>query len=90
MEPYVDANIVAGYLKITRRQVLEMTRRGALPGYPLGMGPSRRAWTYRLSEINVAVALCANTPREASSAKVPSRLQLQPAVLGANGGNSDG
>jgi predicted DNA-binding transcriptional regulator AlpA len=90
MEPFVDANAVADYLKITRRQVLEMTRRGVFPGYPLGTGSRRRIWRYRLSEIDAAVASCAHTPRKAPSARVPSRVQLQPAVLGANGGNSNG
>jgi hypothetical protein len=89
MEPFVDANAVADYLKITRRQVLEMTRRGTFPGYPLGMGASRKIWRYRLSEIDSAVALCANTPQQAS-VKAPSRVQLQPAVLGANGDKSNG
>ena len=37
-EPFVDANTVAAHLKTTRRQVLEMTRRGIVPGYPLGTG----------------------------------------------------
>jgi predicted DNA-binding transcriptional regulator AlpA len=62
MEQYVDADAVAEYLKITRRQVLEMTRSGAFPGYPLGMGATRRMWRYRLSEIDAAVASCASTP----------------------------
>jgi hypothetical protein len=90
MEPYVDADAVAGYLKITRRQVLEMTRRGVFPGYPLGTGSSRRVWRYKLSEVDAAVSTSTNTPRRASSAKVLSRVQLQPAVLGAKGGNSNG
>jgi hypothetical protein len=51
-EPFVDANTVAAHLKTTRRQVLEMTRRGIVPGYPLGTGSSRRVWRYRLSEID--------------------------------------
>jgi hypothetical protein len=68
MEPFVDATAVADYLKITRRQVLEMTRRGAFPGYPLGMGSSRRVWRYRLSEIDAAIASCASTsPKSALS-----------------------
>ena len=33
-EPYVTADDVAEHLKITRRQVLEMTRRGLLPSSP--------------------------------------------------------
>ena len=54
-EPFVDANIVAEHLKITRRQVLEMTRQGKIPGYPLGTGTNRGVWRYRLSEIDAAV-----------------------------------
>ncbi len=52
VEPFVDANTVAAHLKTTRRQVLEMTRRGTIPGYPLGTGSSRRVWRYKLSEID--------------------------------------
>lgn len=54
-EPFVDANTVAAHLKITRRQTLEMTRRGLLPGYPLGTGLDRKIWRYRLSEIDALV-----------------------------------
>ena len=35
-ERFVTADDVAEHLKITRRQVLEMTRRGIIPAYPLG------------------------------------------------------
>lgn len=55
VEQFVDANTVAAHLKVTRRQVLEMTRSGILPGYPLGTGSSRRVWRYKLSEINAWV-----------------------------------
>lgn len=55
-EPFVDASAVAGYLQVTRRQVLELTRRGIIPGYPLGTSSSRRVWRYKLSEIDAAVA----------------------------------
>jgi hypothetical protein len=55
-ESFVDANAVARYLKLTRRQVLEMTRKGFIPGYPLGTSLNRRIWRYKLSEIDAAVA----------------------------------
>jgi excisionase family DNA binding protein len=55
VEQFVDANTVAVYLKITRRQVLEMTRSGILPGYPLGTGSSRRVWRFKLSEVDACV-----------------------------------
>jgi excisionase family DNA binding protein len=56
MEPFISAEEVAAHLKITRRQVLEMTRRGIIPGYPLGIGSTRRVWRYKLSEIDAIVA----------------------------------
>jgi hypothetical protein len=55
VEPFVDANAVAAHLTVTRRQILEMTRRGLIPGYPLGIGSKRRVWRYKLSEIDAVV-----------------------------------
>ncbi len=55
-EPYVTADDVAEHLKITRRQALEMTRRGLLPASPLGVGEHRRVWRYKLSEVEAAIA----------------------------------
>jgi hypothetical protein len=47
---------VAEHLKITRRQVLEMTRRGLIPAYPLGVGEHRRVWRYKISDVEAAIA----------------------------------
>lgn len=55
-ERFVTADDVAEHLKITRRQVLEMTRRGLLPASPLGVGEHRRVWRYKLSEVEAAIA----------------------------------
>jgi len=86
MEPFVDANEVANHLRIRRRQVLEMTRQGALPAYPLGAGSTRRVWRYKLSEIDSAVASGTNRPPKVPIARVSSRVQSHAAVPGANGG----
>jgi excisionase family DNA binding protein len=86
VEPFVDANEVASYLKIKRRQVLEMTRRGVFPAYRLGAGPSRKVWRYKLSEIDTAVASGTNRRPKVPIARLPSRVQSQAAVPGANGG----
>ena len=86
VEPFVDANEVASFLKIRRRQVLEMTRRGVLPSYPLGTVPNRKVWRYKLSEVDAAVGSGTNRHPKAPSAKAPSRVQSQAAVPGANGG----
>ena len=61
-EPFVDANAVAEHLQIKRRQVLEMTRRSVIRGYPLGTGTSRRVWRYKLSEVDAAVASGSKRP----------------------------
>jgi len=55
-ERYVDAGALAEHLSVTRRQVLEMTRQGVIPGHPLGIGASRRVWRYKISEVETAIA----------------------------------
>ena len=55
-EPFVTADDVAEHLKVTRRQVLEMTRKGLIPAHPLGTGERRRVWRYKISEVDAAVA----------------------------------
>jgi len=55
-EPYVTADDLAAHLKITRRQVLEMTRRGLIPAHPLGIGECRKVWRYKVSEVESAIA----------------------------------
>lgn len=55
-ERFVDADALAEHLSVARRQVLEMTRRGIIPGHPLGVGRSRKAWRYKISEVEAAIA----------------------------------
>ena len=55
-EPYVTADDIAAHLKITRRQVLEMTRRGLIPAHPLGVGKCRRVWRFKISEVESVIA----------------------------------
>ena len=54
-ERFVTADDVAEHLKITRRQVLEMTRRGIIPAYPLGVGQYRKVWRFKISDVEAAV-----------------------------------
>jgi len=49
-EPYVDANNAAAFLAMPRRTLLDLARRGKLPGHPVGSGP-RRTWKFRISEL---------------------------------------
>jgi hypothetical protein len=55
-ERFVDADAVAEHLSVARRQILEMTRRGIIPGHPLGVGNSRKVWRYKISEVESAIA----------------------------------
>jgi len=55
-ERFVAADDIAEHLRITRRQVLEMTRRGLIPAHPLGVGKCRHVWRYKISEVESAIA----------------------------------
>ena len=61
-EHFVDANALAEHLSVTRRQVLEMTRRGIIPGHPLGIGTNRKVWRYKISEVESAIASSTRKP----------------------------
>jgi hypothetical protein len=75
LEPFVTADDLAAHLKITRRQVLEMTRRGLIPAHPLGVGECRRVWRYKISEVESAIA---SDIRKPASAAKGDRLALRP------------
>jgi hypothetical protein len=49
-EPFVDEKVVAEFLQLTSRRVLEMARRKELPAHPIGN--ERKTWRFRLSEIS--------------------------------------
>jgi hypothetical protein len=57
-EPFVDADAVAAFLRIERRQVLEMARKKIIPAHPLmGQGEgTRNTWRFRLTEVADAIA----------------------------------
>jgi hypothetical protein len=54
-ERYVDAFVAAEYLSVPPRYLMDLARRGAVPGHPLGTG-TRRVWRFRLSEIEECLA----------------------------------
>lgn len=56
LERFVTADDLAAHLTVTRRQVLEMTRRGLMPAHPLGVGERRKVWRYKISEVEAAIA----------------------------------
>ena len=55
-EPFVDAEEAGRFLSLRPRRVVELARKGILPGHPLGIG-LRKVWRFRLSEL--ASAICA-------------------------------
>ncbi len=48
-EPYVDESVVASFIGVEPRRVLELARAGELPAHPIGR--TRKTWRFRLSEI---------------------------------------
>jgi hypothetical protein len=61
LEPFVAADVVAEFLGITRRQVLDWARANVIPAHPLGCC-KKRIWRFRLSEITADV-LSRHPPR---------------------------
>jgi hypothetical protein len=55
-EPYVDAAAVAEYLKLDRRLVLALTRRGIIPAHPVDPYARKKIWRYKLSEVDTAIS----------------------------------
>jgi hypothetical protein len=49
-EHFVDPAIAAAFLSITRKYLLKLSRLGAIPAHPFGVG-SRKQWRYRTSEL---------------------------------------
>lgn len=54
-EPFVSAERIAEFLGLTRRQVMQMARTGALPAHPIS-GQKRHIWVFRISEVTGHIA----------------------------------
>ena len=54
-EPCVSAEEAAKFLRIKRRFLLSLARRGIAGAYTLGTGNSRKTWVFRLSELAAAI-----------------------------------
>jgi excisionase family DNA binding protein len=50
-EPFVDEEVIARFLGIKKRRILEMARKGEIPAHPIGRGRKRKTWRFRMSEI---------------------------------------
>lgn len=50
-EPYIDTERAAKHLSISRKTLLRLARRGALPAHGIGQG-RKKMWRFRLSELD--------------------------------------
>jgi len=50
--PYVDEHVIARFLQIKPRRVLEMARKGEIPAHPVDRTRTRNTWRFRISEID--------------------------------------
>lgn len=68
-EPYVDECVIARFLQLTPRRVVELARAAELPAHPIG--GLRKTWRFRVSEI--ADCLCKSDiqPRGTMTTAVP-------------------
>jgi hypothetical protein len=57
-EPFVDEHVVASFLGIEPRRVLEMARKGLVPAHPIG--GQRKTWRFRISEIDSHFSIRSN------------------------------
>jgi len=51
IEPFVDADVVASFLFVKRKTVLDWARAGVIPTHEFG-GGKRIVWRFRISEIS--------------------------------------
>lgn len=76
-EPFVDEHVVARFLQLAPRRVLEMARDGQLPAHPIGC--TRKTWRFRISEIDAKFSasrkqLVVNMPVAVPRTKERNRL----------------
>jgi hypothetical protein len=81
-EPFVTADDIAAHLKIKRRQVLEMARKGFIPSHPICFGRKRKMWRFKLSEVDQAIECGAQKP--ACSVPQPRRRNSNTMTTGSS------
>ncbi len=59
-EPFVDEEVIALFLSVTPRRVLEMVRDGEIPAHPIDRR-SRNTWRFRISEVSETISAKKNT-----------------------------
>lgn len=69
-EPFVDEEVVANFLDLTPRRVLELAREGMITSHAIGR--TRKTWRFRISEVAA----------DMESWKQPARAKMPQAVPG--------
>jgi hypothetical protein len=64
LEPFVDADIAASFLGITRRTLLQKVRAGKIPGHPLDSTAKKREWRFKLSELDRIIGAPVNSSQQ--------------------------
>lgn len=56
-EQFVDADVAADFLGISRAFLLQLARAGQVPAHPLPSSGKRlrRTWRFRISELNIHI-----------------------------------
>jgi Helix-turn-helix domain len=73
-EPFVDEDVVAEFLDIEPRRVLEMARKGEIPAHPIG--GQRKTWRFRLSEIDAHFSHQNQKQTPANQTQAPASIRL--------------
>jgi hypothetical protein len=73
IEPFVDADAVAEFLSLTRREVLKLTRCGTITGYPIS-GILRKTFKYRLSVVADEMTAFSQSARRTKHIDAPASL----------------
>ena len=69
-EPFVDEEVIALFLNVKPRRVVEMAREGEIPAHPVGRR-SRNTWRFRISEIDAHFSAKENTTGGTLKVAVP-------------------
>ncbi len=69
VEHFVDPKTAADFLRTSRRHVLEMVRKGRIPGHPLDPASQKKEWRFLLSELRQYMLKCGQRPPEAQTTR---------------------
>lgn len=59
-EPFVDVETIAQHLRLTKRQVLKLVRKGSVPAHAIDPSARRKTWRFKVSEVDKVMGLYEN------------------------------